>query len=155
MRILVSACLLGMNTKYNGGNNRDNRVVSFLLKNNYFFIPLCAEQLGGLPTPRSPAEIEKGFTSKDVLEGKAKIKNKDGEDVTNLFINGAKSVLSICKEFGITHAILQDRSPSCGYTKIYDGTFENNLILGNGILTELLKKNNIQVLDLESILSLY
>lgn len=140
MRILVSACLLGMNTKYNGDNNRDNRVVSFLLKNNYFFIPLCAEQLGGLPTPRSPAEIEKGFTSKDVLEGKAKIKNKDGEDVTNLFINGAKSVLSICKEFGITHAILQDRSPSCGYTKIYDGTFENNLILGNGILTELLRK---------------
>ena len=117
MRIIVSACLLGMNTKYNGGNNRNNKVVTFLLKNNHFFIPLCAEQLGGLPTPRLPAEIEEGYTSKDVLDGKAKIVNQEGVDVTKQFIKGAKEVLKICKRFNITHAILQDRSPSCGYTK--------------------------------------
>ncbi len=151
MRIIVSACLLGMNTKYNGGNNRDNKVVTFLLKNNHFFIPLCAEQLGGLPTPRLPAEIEEGYTSKDVLDGKAKIVNQGGVDVTKQFIKGAKEVLKICKRFNITHAILQDRSPSCGYTKVYDGTFKNNLIVGNGILTELLKENNIEILETDKI----
>jgi uncharacterized protein YbbK (DUF523 family) len=148
MKVLVSACMLGLNTRYDGKNTKNEEIIEYLKKSNAEFYPLCAEQLGGLCTPREPCEIEKGFKAKDVLNGKAKVFNRVGEDVTENFISGAKLVVNFCKEFCITHAILQDRSPSCGYSKVYDGTFEGTLIYGNGILTELLKESGIKILTI-------
>lgn len=148
MKVLVSACLLGLNTRYDGKNTKNSKVIAFLKDNNIEFYPLCAEQLGGLCTPREPSEIEPGYSAKDVLNSKAKVYNKVGEDVTEEFVSGAKLVVDFCKRFNITHAILQDRSPSCGYSKVYDGTFKGNLIDGNGILTEMLKENNIKILTI-------
>lgn len=147
MKILVSACLLGLNTRYDGKNLKNKTVIEYLQKNNIVFYPLCAEQLGGLPTPREPSEIENGFSSKDVLKGKGKVLTKSGKNVTNNFINGAHLVLDFCKRFSITHAILQDYSPSCGFSKISDGTFTHNKIKGVGILTQLLKDNGIVIVD--------
>ncbi len=148
MKVLVSACLLGLNTRYDGKNTKDSKVIDYLKDKDIEFYPLCAEQLGGLCTPREQSEIEPRYTAKDVINGKAKVYNKVGEDVTEEFVSGAKLVLDFCKRFNITHAILQDRSPSCGYSKVYDGTFEGNLIDGNGILTEMLKENDIEILTI-------
>jgi uncharacterized protein YbbK (DUF523 family) len=147
MKLLVSACLLGLKTKYNGESNQDIALIEYLRDSNIEFYPLCAEQLGGLVTPRYPCEIEKGFTSKDVLEGRAKILSKSGRDYTKNFILGAYEVLNFCKKFKITHALLQKRSPSCGFLLVYDGTFSGRLIKGNGVLTELLIQNGIKVSD--------
>lgn len=149
MKVLVSACLLGLNTRYDGKNTKDKSVIEYLRDNKIEFYPLCAEQLGGLCTPREPSEIEPGHTAKDVIIGKAKVYNKIGEDLTEQFLSGAKLVVDFCKRFNITHAILQERSPSCGFSKVYDGTFEGNLIDGNGILTEMLKKEGIEILTIE------
>lgn len=148
MRVLVSACMLGLNTRYDGKNTKNEKVMKYLKTREIQFFLLCAEQLGGLSTPREPSEIEKGFTAKDVLEGKAKVLSKSGVDVTEGFINGADLVIRFCKEYNITHAILQDRSPSCGYHKVYDGTFSGSIISGNGILTEMLKQNGIVILTI-------
>lgn len=148
MKVLVSACMLGLDTRYDGKNTKNEEVLEYLKKKEVQFFPLCAEQLGGLSTPREPSEIEEGFTAKDVLDGKAKVLTKSGEDVTVSFIKGAHLVLNFCKEFEITHAILQDRSPSCGYRKVYDGTFSGSIVSGNGILTELLKENGIVLLTI-------
>lgn len=148
MKVLVSACMLGLNTRYDGENTKSKGVLEYLKKKDVQFFPLCAEQLGGLCTPREPSEIEKGFTAKDVIEGKAKVLTQSGKDVTSNFINGAKLVLKFCKEFDITHAILQDRSPSCGYSKIYDGTFSGEKINGRGVLAQMLKDNGIKILDI-------
>lgn len=146
MKVLVSACLLGLNTRYDGKNTKDESVIEYLKKNNIKFFPLCAEQLGGMATPREPSEIEKGYTSKEVLDGRAKVYTKSGVDVTEYFVKGAYLVLDFCKEFGITHAILQDRSPSCGYSKVYDGSFSGNLLDGSGITAQLLKNNGIDIM---------
>ena len=151
MKILVSACLLGLNTKYSGESNLDDSLIKTLKEKNITFYPLCIEQLGGLTTPREPAEIEKGHSSADVLEGQAKVLTKSGKDVTEQYVKGAKSVISFCKRFEITHAILQERSPACGYTKVYDGTFSGKLIAGVGILTQLLIDNHIQIIKPEDL----
>jgi uncharacterized protein YbbK (DUF523 family) len=147
MKVLVSACLLGLNTRYDGKSTEDQTVIQYLQNKNIDFYPLCAEQLGGLSTPREPSEIEEGFTAKDVINGKAKVLTKSLRDVTKEFLKGANLVLDFCKRFNITHAILQERSPSCGYTKVYDGTFEGTLKDGHGILTQLLIDNGIQIID--------
>ena len=147
MKVLISACLLGLNTKYSGESNMDINLVEYLLKNHIEFFPLCPEQLGGLPTPREACEIESGFTSKDILNGKGRIISKTGLDCTKNYISGAKQVLDFCKRFGVTHAQLQPRSPSCGFLKVYDGTFGGTLIEGNGILAQLLIDNGIRVIE--------
>lgn len=147
MELLVSACLLGLKTKYNGDSNEDIQLIEYLKDNSIQFYPLCAEQLGGLETPREPCEIEKGLTSKEVLEGKALILSKSGKDCTQNYVSGAKEVLNFCKKFKITHALLQKRSPSCGKSYVYDGTFSGKLVEGNGVLTELLIQNGIKVID--------
>jgi len=151
MKILVSACLIGLNTTYSGGNNIDSSLIGILKENHVPFYPLCTEQLGGLTTPREPAEIEKGYTSTDVLQGRARVLTENGTDVTKHYIKGAKSILKFCKEFQITHAILQERSPACGFTKVYDGTFSSKLIPGVGILTKLLIDNDIQIVRPEEL----
>lgn len=134
--ILVSGCLVGINCKYNGGNNLDERILNLVKEGKA--IPVCPEQLGGLKTPRNPSEIQ----NKD---GKRYITTCDGEDVTNEYERGAEEVLNLAKELDIKEAILQPRSPSCGKGLIYDGTFSNNKIEGNGITAELLMKNGIKV----------
>lgn len=141
--ILVSACLLGKNCKYNGGNNYNSEIEA--LASKYNLIPVCPEQLGGLSTPRLPAEIQQGG-GKDVLCGRAKVVRKDGADVSEQFIEGAKEVLNTAKQKNVKLAILKSKSPSCGKGNIYDGTFSGNLIKGNGVTTDILEENGIKVL---------
>ena len=140
--ILVSACLLGLNTKYNGGNNLDSKVVE--LKDNFILIPVCPEQLGGLSTPRKPAEIVNG-TGRDVLSKRALVKTDMGTDVTDNYIKGALETLKIAKLLNIHYGIFKEGSPSCGVNTIYDGSFSHTRISGSGVTVDLLKANNIEI----------
>lgn len=139
---LVSMCLCGVNCKYSGGNNFDERVLEII--NCGEAIPVCPEVMGGLGTPRIPHEIV-GGDGFDVLEGKAKVISKDGEDNTAAFIAGAEKVLEIAKKLDVKEVILKSKSPSCGNGKIYDGSFSGVLIDGVGVTTALLIKNGISV----------
>lgn len=112
---LVSACLVGLCTRYDATTKPDAECKNFL--KGSIWIPVCPEQLGGLPTPRPAATINSG-TGHDVLQGKAFVGTKDGSDVTSAFINGAEQVLQIAKEQNITGACLKARSPSCGVNGI-------------------------------------
>lgn len=130
--ILVSACLLGVCCKYDGGSNESEKVLK--LKDKYHVIPVCPEQLGGLVTPRTPAER----SGQEVL-------TKDGRRVTEQFQKGAQETLKLARFFGCQAAVLKERSPSCGSGVIYDGTFTGTRIPGDGVTAELLKKNGIKV----------
>jgi uncharacterized protein YbbK (DUF523 family) len=136
--ILVSACLVGLNCKYNGGNNYNEEI--FKLVKEGKAIPVCPEQLGGLTTPRAPAEIK-------IIDGKKRVINNESIDVTKQFEKGAEEVLRLVKMLNITKAILQPRSPSCGFGKVYSGNFDGKLVDGNGILAELLLKNGVEVVN--------
>lgn len=131
-KVLISACLIGENTKYNGGNN--------FLKSVEKLYPLCdliiicPEVMAGLKTPRSPSEIKNG-----------KVINKANKDVTSFFKSGASLITYIAEQNNVKYALLKENSPSCGVHHIYDGTFSNNLIKGNGITTQELIKKGIQV----------
>src|SRR4249920_3282758 len=118
--IVVSACLCGINCKYNGDNNLDTRVLDLLKEGKA--IPVCPEQLGGMQTPRIPSEILDG-NGYDVLMGKSKVLGQGGYDVTSEFIKGAYETLKIVEAASATIAILKARSPSCGVSQIYDGSF--------------------------------
>jgi len=146
--IIVSGCLCGINCKYNGENNL-NEKVSKLLRSGEA-IPVCPEQLGGQSTPRAAHEII-GGTGADVLDGKARILGPEGDDVTEEFIRGAEETLKIAKECGAKTAVLKARSPSCGKGMIYDGTFSGNKIPGNGVTAELLIRNGIKVITEEEL----
>ena len=135
-KILVSACLLGTNCKYSGGNNYSEEVMEYL--KDYEIIPICPEQLGGLPTPRPASEIIGD-----------KVINNEGTDVTSNYQKGAEEALKIAKLLGMKKALLKAKSPSCGNGKIYDGTFSGTLIDGDGITTKLLKENNIEVITIK------
>lgn len=134
MKIAVSACILGINYKYNGGNNYSEKLEELLEKHEV--IPICPEVLGGLPIPRDPSEIVKG----EVLTNMGKSVDKE-------FKNGAKKALEIVKESGAELVILQSRSPSCGLGKIYDGSFTGRLVEGDGVFVKLLKDEGIKVVD--------
>ena len=136
MKLLISACLLGQNCKYNGGNNYSDELNAFLKNGNHTVIPVCPETLGGLPIPRVPAEIRNGIVT-----------NRDGISVDKEFRAGAEKALSIALSEKVDLAILQSRSPSCGVGYIYDGTFSKHLINGNGIFAEMLIQNGIAVKD--------
>ncbi len=131
--ILVSACLLGVNCRYDGGSGRRENVVS--LMERYNLIPVCPEQLGGLKTPREPAERQECGSVTD----------KNGRDVTEHFKRGAEETLKIAELYGCKRAILKERSPSCGHGIIYDGTFSGTKIPGSGITATLLEENGITV----------
>lgn len=131
-KIIVSACLLGIPCRYDGKSKPIKEVIA--LKDKYELIPVCAEILGGLSTPRIGAEIVGN-----------KVIRSDGEDVTYEYHKGANEVLKIVKENDCKIAILKSKSPSCGKGKIYDGTYTKTLIDGNGVLTDLLLKNGIKV----------
>lgn len=134
MKIAVSACLLGINYKYNGGNNYSEKLEKLL--KNHEVIPICPEVLGGLPIPRDPSEIVNG----EVLTDKGKSVDKE-------FRNGAKKALEIVKESGAELVVLQPRSPSCGLGEIYDGSFTGRLVDGDGVFVKLLKDEGIKVVD--------
>lgn len=147
--ILISKCLCGENCKYNGGNNLNEKVLSIVKKYEDKCIIVCPEEMN-LPTPRKPVEIV-GGSAQDVLDGKAFVKTKDGDDCTKEFLDSAKKVLDIAKKNNVTKAILKAKSPSCGSYKIYDGTFSGNLIDGNGVTAQILKNNNIEVISEDNI----
>jgi uncharacterized protein YbbK (DUF523 family) len=134
--ILVSACLVGINCKYSGGNNFNQKIFELVKEGKA--IPVCPEQLGGLNTPRKPVEIK-------VIDGKKYAIDNEGNDVTENFEKGAMEVLKLAKSLEIKKAILQPRSPSCGVNKIYSGDFDKKLVDGNGVLAELLMENGIEV----------
>ena len=144
--IMISACLAGVDCKYNGENNGFKEIVELVKSGKAVLV--CPEQLGGLSTPRSPCEIIEG-DGKDVLRGKAKVITKEGNDVTENFIKGAEETLKIAKLYGINKAVLKERSPSCGSSIIYDGTFTSQKRKGYGVAVALLKQNGIEVLDEE------
>jgi uncharacterized protein YbbK (DUF523 family) len=140
--IIVSACLAGINCRYDGKNSLDEGIMKLVAEGKA--IPVCPEQLGGCPTPRMKAEIV-GGTGKDVLERKCRIINENGDDVTEQFIKGAEEVLKIAGMTGANMAVLKAKSPSCGVGEIYNGTFSGKLVEGNGVTAELLKENGIEV----------
>lgn len=150
--ILVSSCLLGECCKYNGGNNKNSKVVEYL-KNNHI-LPVCPEVLGGLPIPRPPAEII-GGDGFSVLEGKARVVNSEGIDVTTEFLIGANKTLMQCIENKCKMAILKANSPSCSSKKIYDGSFTSKKICGVGVTSALLLNNNIEIYSEEDMDGLF
>jgi uncharacterized protein YbbK (DUF523 family) len=146
---LISACLLGIKCAWDGQDiYKSNKAIE--LSNSETLLPICPEQLGGLKTPRAPQEIQ-GGTGEDVLDGKCKVLNINGEDVTQEFINGAEETWKIVKLFRIEEFIGKSRSPSCGCGQIYDGTFSWELIDGDGVTTALLKRNGIRVINEEDL----
>lgn len=127
---LVSACLVGINCKWDGKNKCIPKLREQFLKGE--LLPVCAEQLGGLTTPRSPSGILNG-TGKDVIESKCKVINKKNEDVTKQFLKGAEEILKIAKDMNIKEAILKKTSPSCGVGKTWqmNDELKNTLVDGD------------------------
>lgn len=134
MKIAVSACLLGHNCKYNGGNNRSQKVLRFV--EGHEVIPVCPEVTGGLPTPRIPVELRNGRAI-----------NANGEDVTDFFQTGTEKTMTRLAGEHIDLAVLQPRSPSCGCKQIYDGTFTKTLIDGKGMFAQALAEAHIPMMD--------
>ena len=148
---LCSACLLGLECRYDGKSNLE-KTSSVLLeeykKGN--LIPICPEQLGGLPTPRSGSRICSG-DGNDVLDGKTQLLTDDGQDVTMQCIKGAYEALKIAKDLDIKEAILKQKSPSCGCGYIQGGLNERKTVEGEGVTTALLKRNGIKVISEEEL----
>ena len=133
--LLISACLLGYCCRYDGSNN--GPIPELIpLKRRYHLIPICPEQLGGLKTPRLPAER---------LDDR--VINTEGEDITAEYERGANEALRMARLFGCTTAILKSRSPSCGPSEVYDGTFTHTVVQRPGTAAELLAKNGLTVID--------
>jgi len=145
---LISACLLGMRCTWSGNDNRNDRAIE--LSRVETLIPVCPEQLGGLATPRAPQEIQ-GGTGEDVLDNKCRVLNKNGEDVTSEFVRGAEESLKIARQLDIKAFIAGSRSPSCGCGQIYDGTFHDRLIDGDGVTTALLRRSGIRIIPEEDL----
>ena len=136
--VVVSACLLGENCKYNGGNNYSAKLEELLRGKK--IVSVCPEVLGGLSTPREPCEVK----NEEVI-------NSAGEKLTDAFVKGAEIAIKKAKENGAKVAVLQSRSPSCGVKQIYDGSFSKTLVSGQGIFARLLAENDIKIIDAEDI----
>ena len=136
-KLLISSCLLGENVKYDGTNNSLSKDILDKLKEKYELFSFCPEVAGGLPTPRVPCEI--------ISQNRLKIINKNNEDKTLEFVNGANKTLALCKKEGIKIALLKANSPSCSNDFIYDGTFTSTKIESFGVTTKQLKNHNISV----------
>ena len=134
--ILVSACLAGFPCRYDGKAKACETIVELVKAGEA--IPVCPEQLGGLPTPRPPCEIKAG-----------RVVDTQGVDRTEAYGRGAQAVLALARTYGATQALLQKRGPSCGSGWIYDGTFSKKLVQGDGITARLLAENGIQVIGIE------
>lgn len=134
MRVLVSMCLLGVNCRYNGVPKEEEAVRTLLERDDIAFVPVCPEQLGGLPTPRTPSE-----------RCGDKVVSKEGEERTEAFSRGAEEALRIAKLYGCEVALLKERSPSCGNKEVYDGSFSGTVVSGEGVTAELLRKSGVKV----------
>ena len=139
MKYAVSACLVGINCKYNGKNSKNNKLLTFLKNQDY--ITICPEVVGGLPTPRACSEIQNN-----------QVVNTDGKDVTKEFYLGAQKELERVIEAKVDLVLVQPRSPSCGCGKVYDGTFSNILIDGDGIFVKMCKNKGIDVQNCDDFL---
>lgn len=133
---IVSACLAGIECRFDCKSKTNLHIVE-MIKNGEA-IPVCPEQLGGLPTPRTPAEI--------ILDS---VIDKNGKDVTNEYLKGAKSALGLALMAGASEALLKSKSPMCGSDQIYDGTFSGTLKSGDGVFSKLLKKHGIKVTSID------
>ena len=133
-KILVSACLAGCDCTYRGDSNRCEAIIALAAEHD--LIPVCPEQLGGLSTPRRPAEIQGD-----------RVMNDAGEDVTQPYIKGAENALKIAKLTEAKIAVLKANSPSCGSGTIYDGTFSHIKVPGDGVTAALFKQNNIKIFN--------
>ncbi|WP_186577213.1 DUF523 domain-containing protein [Aquibacillus kalidii] len=142
--ILVSSCLAGLEVRYNGTHSLNNKVSRLVEENKA--VTVCPELLGGFSTPREPAEII-GGDGEDVLEGRAKVVEKSGEDVTDLYIKGAYATLDKAVKMNATTVVLKENSPSCGSSTIYNGEFKGKKVVGNGVTSALLKRNGFQVIS--------
>lgn len=139
MNILISACLMGVRCRYDGSGYPPTEEVLRLME-RHCLIPICPEQMGGLPTPRLPVELQGG-----------KALSKDGSDVTAAFTRGAKAVLELAKLYGCSCAILKEKSPSCGSGRVYDGTYSGHLVDREGLTCALLRANGITVVSEEQV----
>lgn len=145
-KILVSACLLGKPVRYDGNSKTvDSAELDPLLVQDRV-ISFCPEVSGGLPVPRAAAEIHAG-DGNAVIANMARVKTRDGTDVTDFFLSGAQQALALCHEHGITVAVLTETSPSCGSSQIYDGSFSRNAIQGSGVTAALLRQHGIKVFN--------
>ena len=143
MRLLISACLLGCRCRYDGASKTQPWVAA--LAERYELVPVCPEQLGGLPTPREPSERRADT-----------VVSRSGADVTAQFRRGAEQALHLARLYGCKAAVLKERSPSCGSGEVYDGTFSGRLTPGDGVTAALLKANGIAVYgesDLDALLA--
>ena len=139
--ILVSSCLLGLKTRYDGTDNYSQPVIEHIRKNRLIPIPVCPEQLSGLSTPRPKCWFSRG-DGEAVLSGNGELKSEEGKEVTQVFLHGAEECLKLATLAGCKMAILQQRSPSCGSQKVY---LNEQLIEGVGVTTALLVKNGLKV----------
>lgn len=138
--IIVSACLAGFSTRYDGGDRRDEVVARLVEKGEA--IAVCPEELGGLGVPRSPSEISGAGDGSGVLDGQAVVVAGNGSDMTDGFLRGAFEVLKIARQHGVKQALLKDKSPSCGVDHIYKNGV---LVPGRGVCAALLVRHGIQV----------
>lgn len=145
--ILVSACLLGVHCRYDGECQQIESFEQLLpeLMQRFHLVPFCPEVYGGLATPRDPAEIESGT---------GRVRTADGKDVTDAYQRGAKETLRLAGLYHCRYAVLKKRSPSCGSSRIYDGTFTRTLTAGDGITAGLLKASGLQVFGEDEICKL-
>jgi uncharacterized protein YbbK (DUF523 family) len=140
--LLVSACLVGIPCRYDGGSCSHGQLQASAAQGG--ILPLCPEVVGGLPTPRPSAEIQ-GGDGWDVLQGQAQVVNIEGKDVTAEFLAGAQEALRVAQRYDIKEAILKAHSPSCGVGQVYDGSFSGRLVEGDGVTAALLKRAGIIV----------
>lgn len=141
--ILVSACLLGLPTRYDGASKRSDAVLSWLAHENLIAIPICPEQLAGLPTPREQTFFFSG-DGDAVLAGHGEVRSRSGRTMNAAFLQGARAVLRIAELSGCRRALLKERSPSCGVHQICRGTMR---VAGRGVTTALLTGSGITVLS--------
>jgi len=145
--ILVSSCLLGVLTRYDGQTKRNQRVVDYLKEHDLVPIPVCPEQLAGLPTPRPATRFSKG-DGEDVLDGCGTVVNDSRIDMNGSFLRGASEVLKIARITGAAEALLKERSPSCGVHQVY---LEDTITAGRGVTSALLCRNAIKIFSEEDI----
>jgi len=143
--VLVSACLLGRECRYDGRANTDRELARELAAQGLRAVPFCPEEHGGLGTPRPPAAIERAGAA-EVLDGRDRIVTDAGRDVTEAFLRGAEGALALCRAHAITRAWLKERSPSCGVACTHVG---DRLVAGPGVTAELLRRNGIEVRGVE------
>jgi uncharacterized protein YbbK (DUF523 family) len=143
--ILVSACLMGAPVRYDGkGKPLPSNLIDSL-SGLATLVPHCPELAGGFPVPRPPAEIQSGLTGEDVLEGRARVLERGGRDVTAQFVAGAERTLALAMGHSCRYALLIDGSPSCGSLEVYDGSFSGRKHPGNGVTAALLARHGIEV----------